>query len=557
MMSSVCVLRCNMVVSRLLGAGGLGLGSGQISGFSARFHNHLGWSVWGLRDITHTHTAHTHSGGVCVTEREVRVRFAPSPTGFLHLGGLRTALYNFLFARQHGGRFILRLEDTDRSRLVPGAALDIEHTLQWAGITPDESDSRGGVYGPYVQSQRLSLYSAAAVSLIESGHAYYCFCTNHRLELLKTEALRRGQTPRYDNRCRHLHADQVQENLAQGKPHAVRFRLHMKAEPFEDLVFGWTGHAVGEVEGDPVILKNDGFPTYHLANVVDDAHMHVSHVLRGAEWLTSTCKHLQLYRALHMTPPTYAHLPLLLNPDGSKLSKRQGDIYISHFRQQGALPEALLDLITNCGSGFHSNRVGRNLKELISEFDISKIVTHSAVLDLKKLPEFNRVHLQQRIEDERQCRLLVDEVKNLLTLTYTDQIQEEKVLDHNYILRVLHMRKRHISSVRDLLSPMYSYLWLRPSVSRQQLEEMSSESHDIISRIMQVIKGCNGEYTPEFLTGELKLIAKKLRKTKYSSVMKLLRLALTGQQQGPSVGEIMVSLGEEEVCCRLQKSLEA
>lgn len=162
---------------------------------------------------------------------------------------------------------------------------------------------------------------------------------------------------RYDNRCRHLHADQVQENLAQGKPHAIRFGLHAEAEPFEDLVFGWTGHAVGEVEGDPVILKNDGFPTYHLANVVDDAHMHVSHVLRGAEWLTSTCKHLQLYRALRTTPPTYAHLPLLLNPDGTKLSKRQGDIYISHFRQQGALPEALLDLITNCGSGFNSECV--------------------------------------------------------------------------------------------------------------------------------------------------------------------------------------------------------
>ncbi|XP_053085750.1 probable glutamate--tRNA ligase, mitochondrial isoform X2 [Pangasianodon hypophthalmus] len=574
-----------MPVSRLLG-------TGLSSGFSARVYSNINnfiinknlqnkkpsRSVSGLRDTTHTHTAHTHtththtahtththtvhthtahthSGSVCVAEREVRVRFAPSPTGFLHLGGLRTALYNFLFAKQHGGTFILRLEDTDRSRIVHGAAQDIEHTLEWAGIPPDESVSRGGVYGPYVQSERLSLYSAAATSLIESGHAYYCFCTNHRLELLKKEALRRGQTPRYDNRCRHLHADQVQENLAEGKPHAVRFRLHPEAEPFEDLVFGWTGHAVGEVEGDPVILKNDGFPTYHLANVVDDAHMHVSHVLRGAEWLTSTCKHLQLYRALHMTPPTYAHLPLLLNPDGTKLSKRQGDIYISHFRQQGALPEALLDLITNCGSGFNSNRIGRNLNELISEFNVSKIVTHSAVLDLSKLPEFNRVHLQQRIEDELQSRLLVDEVRNLLTLTYRDQIQEQEVLDHNYILRVLHMRKRHISSVKDLLSPMYSYLWLRPSVSRQQLEEMSSESHDIITHVMLVIKGCNGEYTPEFLTAELKLIAKKLKKTKYSSVMKLLRLALTGQQ-GPSVGEIMVSLGEDEVCCRLQRILE-
>ncbi|TTE81783.1 putative glutamate--tRNA ligase, mitochondrial [Bagarius yarrelli] len=506
-----------MVMTRFLGVGSTLLGTALIPGLSVRFCNHLannsrklenkpGLSVSGVRDTTHTQTVHFSSESVCAAEREVRVRFAPSPTGFLHLGGLRTALYNFLFAKQHGGTFILRLEDTDQTRIVPGAAQDIEHTLDWAGISPDESVSRGGAYGPYVQSERLSLYSAAAASLIESGHAYYCFCTNQRLELLKKEALRRGQTPRYDNRCRHLHADQVQENLAQGKAYVVRFALHTEAEPFEDLVFGWTGHAVGEVEGDPVILKNDGFPTYHLANVVDDAHMRVSHVLRGAEWLTSTCKHLQLYRALCKTPPTYAHLPLLLNPDGTKLSKRQGDIYISHFRQQGALPEALLDLITNCGSGFNCKcQKGKKTLGIV-------------------------VHLQQRIEDDDQCRLLVDEVRNLITLTYRDQIQEQEVLDPSYILRVLHMRKCHISTVRELLSPMYSYLWLRPSVSRQQLEEMSSESHDIITRIMTVIKDCNSEYTPEFLTAELKLITKKLQKTKYSSVMKLLRLALTGQQ---------------------------
>ncbi|KAI5617731.1 putative glutamate--tRNA ligase, mitochondrial precursor [Silurus asotus] len=549
-----------MGVCRVIG--GSVLGTGLMFRFSARFCRQLcsnnnrkpSRSGSGIRDPARTHT---RSGSVCVDETEVRVRFAPSPTGFLHLGGLRTALYNFLFAKQHGGTFILRLEDTDQSRIVHGAAQDIEHTLEWAGIPPDESVSRGGVYGPYVQSERLSLYSAAAASLIESGHAYYCFCTNHRLELLKKEALRRGQTPRYDNRCRHLHSDQVQENLAQNKPYAIRLVLRVEAEPFEDLVFGWTTHAVGEVEGDPVILKNDGFPTYHLANVVDDAHMRVSHVLRGAEWLTSTGKHLQLYRALGLTPPTYAHLPLLLNPDGTKLSKRQGDIYISHFIQQGALPEALLNLITHCGSGFNSNRIGRNLKELIGEFNISKVVTHSAVLDLKKLPDFNRVHLQQRIEDESQCHLLVDEVKNLLTLSYTDQIQEQKVLDHSYIFRVLHMRKGHISSVKDLLTPLYSYLWLRPSVSQQQLEEISCESHDIITRVMLVIKEWKSEFTPEVLTGELKLIAKELKKTKYSSVMKLLRLALTGRQQGPSVGEIMLSLGQEEVCCRLRKILEA
>ncbi|XP_022519645.2 probable glutamate--tRNA ligase, mitochondrial isoform X1 [Astyanax mexicanus] len=496
----------------------------------------------------------------CVTTaneaRAVRVRFAPSPTGFLHLGGLRTALYNFLFARQHGGTFILRLEDTDRSRLVPVAAQDIQDQLEWAGIPPDEGGTKGGGFGPYIQSQRIGLYASAAAALLESGHAYHCFCTNQRLELLKKEALRSGQTPRYDNRCRSLHPDQVEEKLSSGVPSVVRFRLSSSSEPFEDLVFGFTQHAVGQVEGDPVILKADGFPTYHLACVVDDWHMQVSHVLRGSEWLISTCKHLQLYRALGWTPPTFAHLPLLLNKDGTKLSKRQGDIFIQHFRQQGALPEALLDMVTHCGSGFHSNRVGRRLQDLISEFNVSKISSHSALLDLDKLPEFNRVHLQHRLEDEVLCRPLVEELRDLISQCFRDQIEDQDLLQKDYLHRILQLRKGHISSVKDLITPVYLYLWLRPSVSRQQLEEMSSESPEIISRVIQVLQEEEGDvYTVEDLNDKLKLVSKNLKKTKYSTLMKILRLALSGQQQGPGVGEIMVTLGRREVCCRLQKLL--
>ncbi|XP_037399323.1 probable glutamate--tRNA ligase, mitochondrial isoform X2 [Pygocentrus nattereri] len=485
--------------------------------------------------------------------RGVRVRFAPSPTGFLHLGGLRTALYNFLFAQQHAGTFILRLEDTDRSRLVPAAARDIEDQLEWAGIPPDEGGSKGGLYGPYVQSQRLHLYSAAAVALLESGHAYRCFCTNQRLELLKREALRNGQTPRYDNRCRSLHADQVQEKLSAGIPSVVRFRLSDSLEPFQDLVFGFTQHAVGQVEGDPVIVKADGFPTYHLASVVDDWHMQVSHVLRGSEWLISTCKHLQLYRALGWTPPTFAHLPLLLNKDGSKLSKRQGDIFIQHFRQQGVLPEALLDIVTHCGSGFSSNRLGRRLHELIGEFNVSKITAHSALLDLDNLPHFNRVHLQRRIEDDALCRPLVDELKDLIAHSYGDQIEDQEVLQRDYIQRVLHFRKGHISSVKDLISPVHSYLWLRPSISREQLEQLSSEFREIAAKVIQLMQT---EHTTEDLNAELKIASKTLKKTKYSSMMKILRVTLSGQQQGPSVSEMILSLGQKEVCCRLQRVLD-
>ncbi|KAF3687920.1 putative glutamate--tRNA ligase, mitochondrial [Channa argus] len=486
---------------------------------------------------------------------EVRVRFAPSPTGFLHLGGLRTALYNNIFAKKYGGSFILRLEDTDQSRLVPGAAESIEDMLEWAGIPPDESPRQGGPVGPYLQSQRLGLYSQTAQQLVQSGHAYYCFCSPQRLELLKKEALRTGQTPRYDNRCRHLRADQVEEKLAKGMPHVIRFRLEAGVEPFQDLIFGWNRHEVAQVEGDPVVMKADGFPTYHLANIVDDHYMKISHVLRGSEWLISTSKHLLMYCALGWQPPTFGHLPLLMNKDGSKLSKRQGDIFIQSFQKRGILPEALLDITTNCGSGFNTNRIGRTIDELITEFNPSKITTHSALLDLEKLAEFNRIHLQQRIEDEQHCLLLIRDLQGQIQQAYTAEIQDEEVLHEDYIRRVLQLRKGHISSLKDLTSPDYSYLWVRPSFTSQQVAALTAEAQHIGSLVLQLVEERAGELAVDRLNKDLKHLAKQAKTTKYREVMKLLRLTLSGLQQGPSVAEMMVSLGPAEVSHRFQKLL--
>ncbi|XP_057700453.1 nondiscriminating glutamyl-tRNA synthetase EARS2, mitochondrial [Corythoichthys intestinalis] len=485
---------------------------------------------------------------------EVRVRFAPSPTGFLHLGGLRTALYNYIFAKKHGGSFILRLEDTDQSRLVPGAAEAIEDMLEWAGIPPDESPGRGGPFGPYLQSKRLDLYRQTASQLVGSGNAYHCFCTPQRLELLKKEALRTGQTPRYDNRCRHLRTEQVQEKLAQGTPHVIRFRLEEGVEPFEDLIFGWNRHEVAQVEGDPVVIKADGFPTYHLANIVDDHYMKISHVLRGSEWLISTSKHLLMYRALGWRPPTFGHLPLLTNKDGSKLSKRQGDIFIQRFKEDGVLPEALLDITTNCGSGFSNNRLGRTLNELISEFNPSTITTHSALLDLEKIPEFNKIHLQHRIEDEQQCNFLIKDLQGQIRQAFSGEIQDEDVLQEDYIRRVLHLRRGHISYLRELVSPAYSYLWVRPSFSGQQVAVLSTEAKQIATLAIKLAEE-RGEEETNQISKDLKMLAKQTKSTKYRDVMRLLRLTLSGLQQGPSVAEMMVALGPAETVYRLKKLL--
>ncbi|MBZ3876610.1 putative glutamate--tRNA ligase, mitochondrial [Sciurus carolinensis] len=487
----------------------------------------------------------------------VRVRFAPSPTGLLHLGGLRTALYNYIFAKKYQGSFILRLEDTDQSRLVPGAAENIEDMLEWAGIPPDESPRRGGPTGPYQQSQRLALYAQATEALLKTGAAYPCFCSPQRLELLKKEALRNHQTPRYDNRCRNLSQEQVAQKLAKGPKPAIRFRLEEEAPAFQDLVYGWSRHEVASVEGDPVILKSDGFPTYHLACVVDDHHMGISHVLRGSEWLVSTSKHLLLYQALGWRPPRFAHLPLLLNRDGSKLSKRQGDIFLEHFAATGFLPDALLDIITNCGSGFAENQMGRTLPELITQFDLTRITCHSALLDLEKLPEFNRLHLRRLVSSEAQRHHLVGQLQALVEEAFGSHLQDRDVLDPAYVERIILLRQGHICRLQDLVSPAYSYLWTRPAVGRAQLGAISEKVDVIAERLLGLLEKSGMSLTQEVLNGELKKLSEGLEDTKHSHVMKLLRVALSGQLQGPPVAEMMVSLGPTEVRERIQKVLSS
>jgi len=226
----------------------------------------------------------------------VRVRFAPSPTGYIHLGGLRTALYNFMFAKSHKGKFILRIEDTDQKRLVPGAAEQLERDLQWMGLTPDESPMKGGGYGPYSQSERLPIYKHFVEQLEADGHAYPCFCTNKRLELVKKQAVRDGIIPKYDNRCRHLPTAVVEEKKRQGIPYCIRFKLSSLDDGPTDMIYGDVDCSSVLHEGDPVIMKQDRFPTYHLANVVDDHLMQITHVMRGTEWLVSTPKHILLYK---------------------------------------------------------------------------------------------------------------------------------------------------------------------------------------------------------------------------------------------------------------------
>ncbi|MFA5091995.1 MAG: glutamate--tRNA ligase, partial [Candidatus Paceibacterota bacterium] len=333
----------------------------------------------------------------------IRVRFAPSPTGFLHVGGLRTALYSELFARKNGGVFILRIEDTDQARTVEGGIENIIRTLDWADIHTDEGpylDKRGklrekGDCGPYIQSQRLDIYRKYADELLANGRAYRCFCSEETLAAMREKQQADGGRTMYDGRCCGLPEAAVAEELRKGTPHVVRLRVPDEGvTAFDDEIRGRVEFANEQID-DQVLLKSDGFPTYHLANVVDDHLMGVTHVIRGEEWCPSTPKHILLYEAFGWRAPVFAHVPLLLNPDKSKLSKRQGDVAVEDYRGKGYLPEALVNFIALLGWNPSADREIYAKEELTAEFDLRKINKGGAVFNIEKLDWMNGEYIKK------------------------------------------------------------------------------------------------------------------------------------------------------------------
>src|ERR1035437_8123919 len=314
-----------------------------------------------------------------------RVRFAPSPTGYLHVGGLRTALYNYLFARNRKGKFILRIEDTDRNRYVPGAVENLISTLRWAGIDYDEGPDKGGEYGPYLQSERLDIYKEHADLLIKNKKAYYCFCSSERLTSLREIQQKQNLQSMYDKHCLGLSEEEIKHNLSEGLPYVIRLNV----EPGKKIKFN--DHIREKVEfssdvvDDQVLIKTDKYPTYHLANVVDDHLMKITHVIRGEEWLSSTPKHVILYEAYGWETPVFAHLPLLLNADRSKLSKRQGDVAVEDYKNKGYLKEALVNFVALLGWTAGDDREYYDIDELISKFSLDRVNKWGAVFNIEKL----------------------------------------------------------------------------------------------------------------------------------------------------------------------------
>ena len=476
-----------------------------------------------------------------------RVRFAPSPTGYLHVGGLRTALYNYLFSKKNNGTFVLRIEDTDRNRYVEGAVENLIQALKWAGLHFDEGPDAGGNYGPYMQSQRLDIYKKYSGELVAKGKAYYCFCTPERLQTLREEQEKQKlPQAKYDKHCLHLSKEEVEKNLAAGIPKVVRLNVEPNHTiKFDDVIRDHVEFESNNVD-DQVLIKSDNYPTYHLANVVDDHLMKITHVIRGEEWLSSTPKHVLLYDAFEWERPIFAHLPLLLNPDRSKLSKRQGDVAVEDYRDKGFLKEALINFVALLGWNAGDDKEFYYMNELVESFSLERVNKAGAVFDLQKLNWLNAEHLRKKSSEE----LLLD-----LKL----EIQKSKFKDQNYsdeyLSLIIEAMKERVSFVKEFIENC-TYFYEAPTVYEQkaieknwkpetpeQLKKLNSEFYKLSNPTKEDFEHALSKASEDLNIGKGKLIHP-------------LRLAVSGQSTGPGMFDLLFILGKDEVVKRIETALE-
>lgn len=472
----------------------------------------------------------------------VRTRFAPSPTGFMHVGSLRTALYCYLLAKANKGQFLLRIEDTDQNRLVPGTVENIIECLNWANIPFDEGPTKPGNYGPYIQSERLPLYKKHALELIEKGLAYHCFCSAERLTQVREQQMANKLPPAYDKHCRNLPKEEVDKQLATGQPHVIRMKVPSEgACTFTDLIRGEVTISYKNVD-DQVLMKSDGFPTYHLAVIVDDHFMEISHVIRGEEWLSSTPKHLLLYQYFGWQAPLFAHLPLLLNPDKSKLSKRHGDVAVSDYIKKGYLPQALVNFVALLGWNPGDTREIFTFEELIKEFSLERVGKAGAVFNIEKLDWMNEQYIHTMPEQEL-LEVLRPWIKEA-GFTASDA----------YIIQVIGLLKERITLLPDFTRKGY-YFFTQPDEAAVA-QTVASLTETVITALLQLTQAYDQCTT--FDTATTEQLLRDVAQAAGLGAGKLihpLRFILTGMPQGPSLFHLIEVLGKETVVKRMKKAI--
>ncbi len=498
--------------------------------------------------------------------KRIRTRFAPSPTGELHIGGLKTALFDYLLAKQNGGDFILRIEDTDQKRLVEGSMERIVKSLKWAGLEIDEGVKIGetgklveeGEYGPYVQSKRLDIYRKYAEKLLEEGKAYRCFCSPERLAKLRQEQQKNKQAPKYDRHCLNLSAEEAQKKVEAGESYVVRFKIPKGETVFQDAVFGEV-KIKNETLDDPIILKSDGFPTYHLASVVDDYLMKISHVIRGAEWLPSTPKHVLLYRALgwEKEMPYFVHMANILNKDKKKLSKREGSVSVEDFRNQGYPAEALINFIVLLGWNPKTEQEIFTMEELVEQFDLKKMNKAGGVFDLDRLNWISNQHIKRMSIDDlynRGIGFLGKHGFYQRFLKRTD-LSVEEIKD--YVKKVLRVEQERLNKFTEIGVENQFFFKTAEELnfSLKDIHWKNNTAEDTkkaLIEVKKVLEDIPGErWTEEYIQEQLLGLAGEKR----GDYLFPLRWVLTGQKKSPSPFEVAWVLGKEESLKRIEKAI--
>jgi len=491
----------------------------------------------------------------------IKTRFAPSPTGYLHIGGLRTAMYSYLFAVKNNGKFVLRIEDTDRERYVEDGIQNILKSLFWAGIIPNEGvqmKESGEIYqtgdcgGSYIQSERLNIYKKHVDELLEKGHAYYCFCTSERLdEVRQFQQLNKLPTG-YDKHCRDLTPEEVKKRLAAGEKYVVRMKMPLEGETvFNDVVKGEV-RIKNELVDDQIILKSDGYPTYHLAVVVDDHYMGITHIIRGDEWISSVPKHVNLYKMFGWEVPVMAHLPLLLNSDKSKLSKRQGDVSVEDYRKKGYLPEAVLNFVVFLGWNPGTEQEIFSLEELVKEFSLEKIGKSGAVFNLEKLDWFNSQYIRALNGEE-----LVERTKPFL-LESKLMTEKEIKAKEDWLIKALSLEKERVNTLAQLAESI-GFLLKTPKYEKELLVWKKGSMEEVRAVLPELKEFLNNLSVQSYNAKNLQEKVGEwvtLKGHSNGSVLWPMRVALSGLEKSPPPFEIAEVLGKEETIDRIDAALK-
>ena len=482
--------------------------------------------------------------------KEIRLRFAPSPTGYLHIGGARTALFNWLYARHYKGIFILRIEDTDQVRSTEEAVNVILEGMKWLGLDWDEGPGKGGEYGPYFQMQRLPIYQEYTEKLLKDKKAYYCYCTREELAESRGKQAKEGKSPKYDRHCLNINDEEKRRYEEEGRKPVVRLKIPSKTIVFNDLLRGEVSFE-GELLSDLVIMKSDGIPTYNYAVVIDDALMNITHVMRGDDHISNTPKQILIYEALGFDIPKFAHIPMIIGSDHTRLSKRHGATSVMEYKKMGYIPEAVVNYIAHLGWSSGDEREIFFPEELIKEFSLDKISKHAAVFSMDKLNWFNSEYLKRRSIDSL-TEMVIPFLKEANYIK-DKELSEPKIEWLKEVVKLMQGRFKNFSQFID-----YADYFFVDKINIEPQAFQSVLNKEGVPDILQALKekfSCLECWDEEGIENAVRRVAFSL-KLKGGQIIHPTRVALTGKTVGPGLFKLMVLLGKENIIKRLEEAVE-